>query len=164
FGRETHSYFYDPFTGIFLGRDVQEHESLPSLQLADVGAALVGNSTAFGAVGPVLGRRFRFDITPSFGDLRLTTATLDMRQYFMPFQPLTLAFRGLHVGRYGSGGEDERLYPLFLGYSTLVRGYEPGSFESSECTITEVGSCPEFDRLSGSRILVFNGEARMPVA
>jgi hypothetical protein len=164
FGRETHSYFYDPFTGIFLGRDVQEHESLPSLQLADVGAALVGDSTAFGAVGPVLGRRFRCDITPSFGDLRLTTATLDMRQYFMPFQPLTLAFRGLHVGRYGSGGEDERLYPLFLGYSTLVRGYEPGSFESSECTITEVGSCPEFDRLSGSRILVFNGEARMPVA
>ena len=37
----------------------------------------------------------------------------------MPFQPLTLAVRGLHVGRYGSGGEDQRLYPLSLGLYAL---------------------------------------------
>jgi hypothetical protein len=93
----------------------------------------------------------------------MTTASLDFRQYVMPVRPLTLAVRGLHLGRYGSGGEDSRLYPLFLGYPSLVRGYDSGSFQASECTITSDGSCPEFDRLIGSRVLVFNGEARVPL-
>jgi len=162
FGREVQSYYYDPFSGVFLGRDEQELDGFEPLYLADASAALVGDSTAFGAVGPVMGRRFRLEVTPSFGDLRMTTTTLDVRQYAMPVQPLTFAVRALHVGRYGAGSEDQRLYPLFLGYSTLVRGYEPGSFESSECSVAADGSCPEFDRLSGSRILVFNGEARLP--
>jgi outer membrane protein assembly factor BamA len=77
---------------------------------------------------------------------------------------VTLAARVLHVGRYGSGSEDRRLSQLFLGYSTLVRGYDSGSFDASECTIVADGSCPEFDRLLGSRIFVFNGEVRAPVA
>ena len=52
---------------------------------------------------------------------------------------------------------------MFLGYSTLVRGYDPNTFEVSECTPQLDGSCPEFDRLFGSRIVVFNGEVRAPL-
>ena len=36
-------------------------------------------------------------------------AKADYRRYVMPVRPLTFAFRGLHYGRYGSGGEDSRL-------------------------------------------------------
>jgi hypothetical protein len=163
FGRERETFYYDGFTGDFLQREKEDLGGLPSLALASTSAALVRDSTAFGAVSPVVGQRLRFEVSPTFGDLRMTTASLDFRQYVMPFRPLTLAARGLHLGRYGSGGEDSRLYPLYLGYPSLVRGYDSGSFEASECTITSDGSCPEFDRLIGSRVLVFNGEARVPL-
>ena len=67
---------------------------------------------------------------------------------------MTLAFRALHYGRYGSGSDDTRLYPLFIGYPNLVRGYDVGTFNTQDCTANAVSSCPEFDRLQGSRLLV----------
>ena len=57
----------------------------------------------------------------------------------------------------------ERLPRLFLGYSGLVRGYDPGSFESTECGIEPDGSCPAFDRLIGSKIALANAEMRVPL-
>jgi len=69
----------------------------------------------------------------------------------------------LHYGRYGSGSEDSRLYPLFLGDPGLVRGYDYGSFSASECGTQADGSCPVFDRLLGSRLLVGNLEVRAPL-
>ena len=59
----------------------------------------------------------------------MTNVTVDFRHYVMPVRPVTFAVRALHVARYGGSGEDERLTPMFLGYSTLVRGYDPNSFE-----------------------------------
>jgi outer membrane protein assembly factor BamA len=154
--------FFDPVTGVFLGERVEDLPSAESLTMGAFGAALVRDTSVFGAASPVLGQRLRFDVSPTFGDLEMTNITADLRQYVMPIRPLTFAGRVLHVGRYGGSGEDQRLMPLFLGYSTLVRGYGAGSFEASECTPTPDGSCPEFDQLIGSRILVFNGEVRAP--
>src|SRR5690606_38643300 len=55
-----------------------------------------------------------------------------------------------------------RLAPLDIGRSYLVRGYEFDSFDLSECTATfELSSCPELDRLLGSRIAVVNFETRV---
>jgi outer membrane protein assembly factor BamA len=81
----------------------------------------------------------------------------------MPAQFYTIALRALHYGRYGSGGEDERLTPLFLGYPDLVRGYDVGTFDASECGFDPRGGCPAFDRLVGSRLLVANAEFRFPL-
>jgi Tol biopolymer transport system component len=163
FGRERDTRYFDVNTGQFLFRDTEDLGGFPALRLFSTTAALIRDQAAFGAVGPILGQRFRFEVSPTFGDLQMTTASLDFRQYVMPVRPLTLAMRGIHVGRYGAGGEDSRLFPLFLGYPSLVRGYAAGSFDASECTVTADGSCPEFDRLRGSRLLVFNGEARIPL-
>jgi Tol biopolymer transport system component len=162
FDREVRQRFFDPVTGVFLGERVEDLPSAESLTMGAFGAALVRDTSVFGAVGPVLGQRFRLEAEPTIGDLSLTTLSTDFRQYYMPFRPVTLAGRALHFGRYGSSSQDTRLVPLFLGYSTLVRGYGAGSFEASECTPTPDGSCPEFDQLIGSRILVFNGEVRAP--
>jgi hypothetical protein len=93
--------------------------------------------------------------------LNLTT---DFRRYVMPVRPVTFAGRLLHFGRYGASGEDERLLPLFLGYPSLVRGYDVGSFTTNDCRPNAASTCPEFDRLVGSRILVANGEVRAPLA
>ena len=51
----------------------------------------------------------------------------------MPAPFYTLAARVLHYGRYGSGGEDSRLYPLYIGYPSLVRGYDVNTLDASEC-------------------------------
>jgi outer membrane protein assembly factor BamA len=69
----------------------------------------------------------------------------------------------MHYGRYGPGSEDSRLYPLFLGYPDLVRGYDTGSFTASECGTAVGTSCPVFDRMLGSRLLVGNLEVRAPL-
>jgi outer membrane protein assembly factor BamA len=56
-----------------------------------------------------------------------------------------------------------RLYPLYVGYPDLVRGYDTGSFNASECGVQTDGSCPVFDRMLGSRLLVGNLEVRAPL-
>jgi hypothetical protein len=162
FDREVRTFFFDPNTGVFLGEERTTLDAPDGLTLMDTGAAIVRDTSAFGATSPVLGQRLRFDVSPTFGDLQMTSVTADLRQYVMPVRPLTFAGRVLHVGRYGGSGEDQRLMPLFLGYSTLVRGYHVNSFRASECTETEDGGCPEFDRLLGSRIIVVNAEVRAP--
>ena len=54
--------------------------------------------------------------------------------YFF-LKPVTLAFRGLHYGRYGKDAENEQwMNPLFVGYNSYVRGYSPETFSSSECS------------------------------
>jgi hypothetical protein len=105
----------------------------------------------------------RLEVSPTFGDLRMTNLMADYRQYAMPVRPVSFAGRLLHAGRYGRDAEDTRLTPLFLGYPTLVRGYDVNSFEAGECTFAADGSCQELDRLFGTRLLVFNGEMRVPI-
>ena len=116
----------------------------------------------FGATSPILGQRYRLEVAPSFGSIQFLGVLADYRRYFMPARPFTFAFRGLHYGRYGSGGEDDRISPLFIGYPNLVRGYDVGSFDARECGIDPNSSCPVFDQLLGSKILVGNAELRFP--
>ena len=160
FERETFLYSFQ--SGQFLDRIEEELERPESLNLGEGSAALVYDTSVFGATSPILGQRYRFELTQSAGSLNYTGALVDYRRYFMA-RPVTLALRGMHYGRYGRDGEDPRLSSLFLGYSNLVRGYEPGSFTPDECEITETSSCAQFDALIGSRLLVTNVELRAPL-
>jgi hypothetical protein len=160
--RTTRFFLYD--TGDFLDESVEKFAAPESLNLAEASAALVYDQSLFGPVGPILGQRFRFEAGQTMGSLGFTNVQLDYRRYFSPFRPVTLAVRGLHVGRYGTDAQDPRLAPLFLGYSSLVRGYDVDSFDASECgSGLSQGTCPAFDRLIGSRLLVGNAELRFPL-
>jgi hypothetical protein len=150
-------------TGDILLDDKQHAPGLEGLNLGQAGAALVYDTSSFGATSPIYGQRYRFEVTPTFGSIRYTGVLLDYRRYFMPKQLYTIAGRVMHYGRYGAGSEDPRLFPLFLGYPSLVRGYDVGTFETTECPPTVDGSCPTFDRLVGSRMLVGNLEFRFPL-
>jgi outer membrane protein assembly factor BamA len=88
----------------------------------------------------------------------------DFRQYLMPVRPVTLAARVMHYGRYGSGAEDPRFRSLYIGYPDLIRGYD--EINPSECVAdpsSSASTCPAFDRLFGSRLLVGNAELRAPL-
>lgn len=69
----------------------------------------------------------------------------------------------MHYGRYGSGGEDARLFPLYIGYPGLVRGYDVTTIDASECVPTGASDCPVIDRLLGSRMRIGNLELRFPL-
>ncbi len=105
------------------------------MYLTQGGAALVHDTSFFGATSPIYGERYRLEIDRSIGTLNYNTLLLDWRRYFMPKRPYTLAIRGLHYGRYGGDAEDPRLVPLYAGYPDLVHGYGFGSFTSADCLV-----------------------------
>ena len=143
-----------------LDRD-EDLESPDSLHLATLTTALVYDSSFFGATSPILGQRYRVEVSPRIGSLTNYEVLADYRHYFMPIRPFTLAFRFLHFGRYGPDDEDDRMYPLFLGYQSLVRGYNNSSFSAEECG--REGDCEVFNRLFGSKMIVANAELRFPL-
>jgi Tol biopolymer transport system component len=134
-----------------------------TLNLGTSSAAYVFDASVFGATSPVQGQRYRFEASPTFGTLNFTGLLADYRRYFMPAPFYTLAFRAMHYGRYGSGSEDTRISPLYVGYPWLVRGYDVSSIGPEDCVPTPGGSCQLIDRLLGSRMLVGNVEFRFPL-
>jgi len=133
-----------------------------SLDLFEGSLAYVGDTSFYGFVSPLRGTRYRLEAGTTTGSLSYQSALADYRHYAF-LRPVTLAFRAMHFGRYGDDADSPRLTPLFLGRETLVRGYDLGSFNAEECTFTEDGTCPEFDRLLGSRVGVLNFEVRVPI-
>jgi len=135
----------------------------PTLNLGQASGALVYDTSISGITSPIRGSRYRLELSQTTGSLKYTGVLTDMRTYLMPVRPFTFAMRGLYYGRYGSGSSDQRLPTLYLGYPGLVRGYDPGSFDSGECGAQVNGSCPAFDRLIGSRVAIANAEFRFPL-
>ena len=147
---------------------VDDKVDLPAGRALDLGVAtgaLVYDNSFFGATSPIFGQRYRLEVSPTIGSLNYVGVLADYRKYFMPVRPFTFATRLMHYGRYGKDGEDPRLQPLFLGYPGLVRGYNFGSFDASEChpTAADPNACPVFDQLLGSRMVVGSAELRFPL-
>jgi len=145
-------------------RSERDLPAAESLSLYQGSLAFVGDNSYFGFTSPVRGRRYRFEIEPTFGDLEYQSLLVDYRRYFFA-RPVTFAVRGLHLGRYGTDAESPRLSELYVGRPTLVRGYDLDDISLSECTQVpgDPQACPEFDRLVGSRLAVLNLELRLPL-
>ncbi|HKI94765.1 MAG TPA: hypothetical protein VJ992_05685 [Gemmatimonadales bacterium] len=153
----------DYYTGQPVSDTTYNIGTYKALNLATTSAALVYDDAFYGATGPILGRRFRFELSPVLGSLDMLNVTADFRQYWMPVRPFTIALRLLHYGRYFGQSQDQRLTPLFLGYPDLVPGYQDGSFSANECVPKPGDSCPIVTQLLGSRIAVANLELRFPL-
>lgn len=162
FDREVDTRAVSLETGRLLIDTRQDLEAPDAINFGFGSAALVYDNSFFGATSPVLGQRYRVEVSPLVGDLTFYNVLFDYRRYVMPVRPFTLAGRVLHFGRYGGDAEAPRLFPLFLGYQNLVRGYGLGSFSADECPEGS-GECPTFDQLLGSRIAVANVELRFPL-
>lgn len=163
FDRQIDTQIFSLQTGNLIDETSQELAAPDALNLAETSAALVWDTSLMGATGPILGQRYRLEVSQLAGSLMYSGFLADYRKYFMPARPFTIALRGLHFGRYGRDSEDTRLSPLFLGYPGMVRGYEVGSFDSEECITDGLSGCPAFDRLVGSRLGIVNAELRVPL-
>jgi Tol biopolymer transport system component len=153
--REVRTRVYS-IDGFYLDRYNQELDAPDSLYFGFFTAAYVYDSSFFGATAPILGQSYRIEYTPYFGgNLNFSSLLADYRRYFMPVRPFTLAFRLMHYGRYGNNSSDSRFYPLFLGYETLLRGYNSSSFGVDEYDV--------YDQLFGSKLAIANVELRFPL-
>jgi hypothetical protein len=168
-----------------LTRDIQIQEAriTPAGQVIDVtqttldadainmfegSAALVFDNSLFGWTSPFAGQRYRFEISPTLGTYQFITGLADFRQYLW-LRPFTLAGRGLHFGRYAVSTEAaQALGPLFLGYPSLLRGYDYGNLRdrcvgAAQQGLENATPCEVLDQLFGSRIAVANAELRFPL-
>jgi hypothetical protein len=163
FAAESRTITFDPISGELLDRQTQDIPTPGALNMAIGSTALVYDTSIFGGVSPVLGQSYRLQGGFNAGSLNFGTLLADYRKYIHIARPLSLAGRFVHYGRYGTDAENNQLQPLFVGYASLVRGYDPNSFSARECgpDLQVNGSCPVFDRLIGSRIAVANAELRL---
>ena len=156
--RDQHLSILSAATGRVLeSAEVEMYGGAPTT-VAEVGAALVRDTSVSGPTGPILGSRYRIEIAPAAGQLSYTSVVADLRRYVMPVRPFTVAMRIVHSARYGADGGDPRLLPSYLGSSYLVRGHhEDLRYCQPDATLT----CG--DELMGNRLLVGNIEVRVPV-
>jgi hypothetical protein len=160
---ETRVNTYSADNGNLLDRGPIQERSAPSIQLARVSTALVRDTSFFGGTSPIYGMRGRLEIAQSVGSLQYTTLLIDGRRYFMPRRPVTVAVRGVHIGRYGRDAEDDQIVDIYVGHPESVHGYGYGSFTPIECPDASLEQCPVFNSMLGSRALVMNIEARAPL-
>jgi len=122
-----------------------------SFFIQQLNAGFVGDKSIFGLTAPLEGFRYRLGAEQYLGDYNFTAYNVDLRRYFR-FKPVTLALRTYSYMRVGK--DDNKLYPLYIGYPYLIRGYESSSGEN-------IGDLSIND-LMGARTAIGNVELRLP--
>ncbi|MEX2582548.1 MAG: peptidase S9 [Gemmatimonadota bacterium] len=163
---QVFEYVLDPTGTAFLGDRQREIDGL-SLNLFETSAALVYDSSLLGYTSPFAGQRYRFQITPTFGELQFVQGLADYRRYLF-LRPFTLAVRGMHIGRYGRDAEglvdgQSVFNDFFLGQPWYIRGYQDVYSRCLGGAQTVDNSCEVLPSLLGSRIGVLNAELRFPL-
>jgi len=171
---DRYSTFYnnnpnDPYYGSIL--DVQKNHisnkdysadpanggvNLNPFSVFQVNTALVGDNSYFGIAAPLNGYRYRLEAEYNVGTYHYFSPTIDLNKYIR-LKPITLAGRLYGYGRFGP---QNNLYPLYLGYPFLIRGYESQTFYSNN-NKTPTNNFT-VDQLSGNRIAVASFEVRLP--
>jgi hypothetical protein len=145
---------------------------LRSFTLMQASTALVGDNSYFGIAAPLSGFRYRLQAEYDFGSFKFFSPTIDLRKY-VRIKPVTIAGRLNMFGRFGKFDSNAGLYPYYLGYPFLIRGYEFGNSYYSGSNVAPVAlqpsdigkpttNYPITSQLSGSRIALANFEVRIP--
>lgn len=154
--------------GIFLdtGEPFRLEDRGASVTYLMPSAALVFDNSLFGWTGPVVGRRYRIQVSQAMGDFSFTEGMIDFRNYINWRQRFVLATRLVTLTRQGA---DADRFPMFWGGSYLLRGYDGNSFDirGEECASTmtpeSISMCPVRDQLIGSSGALLNMELRFPI-
>jgi hypothetical protein len=141
----------------YMGPTINE----PGLNYVQPNVAYVSDNALFGYTGPIMGRRFRFQVTPTLGSFQWMEYLADYRRYDpVIFNFITIATRftsRLAVGR------DELETPLYIGRPELLRGYNRETCGQTVITgELDVNNCAAA-RLIGSRVAIANAEVRFPL-
>jgi hypothetical protein len=160
---------------LFRGFDAQTFEPVEAdldvdgITYAQPQVAAVFDNSLFGWTGPVMGRRYRLQLSRTVGDLAFNEALLDFRNYTNYRQKVVLAARLIGLTRFGAGAER---FGLYWGGPYYIRGYDYQSFNvgGAECRDSRdvhggqsLSRCPARDQLVGASAAFVNTELRFPV-
>ena len=167
---DRYSTFYEKATGNYLGYDKRNVSTkdynadplngginLQTFRIFQLSTALVGDNSFFGVAAPLSGFRYRVEAAYNIGSYNFFAPTIDLRKYAR-VAPVTFAARLYGYGRFGKA---DALYPLFLGYPFLMRGYESQTFYNGNGS-GQPSNGFTIDQLSGSRLAVGSFEVRLP--
>ncbi|HWL39277.1 MAG TPA: BamA/TamA family outer membrane protein [Gemmatimonadaceae bacterium] len=156
--------FQDCNTAGFCDQVQQDNvEDRPTITYFTPNVAFVSDNTLFGTTAPISGRRMRFQVAQTVGELVFTDYVADYRRYDpIVFNRLTFATRFLASV---SVGQDETFFQKYIGRPDYVRGYDRANFNSFDCTSTIGEGQAECNntQLAGSRVAVANAELRFPI-
>ena len=141
---------------------INDVANAPAYNFFQPSLAYVSDNSLMGLTAPVIGRRYRFSISPAVGNLRWVEYLADYRRYDpIIFNTITIATR--FIGS-ASIGRDELAFPKYIGRPEYVRGYDGANFTGYECTsFIGGGSSCATEQLVGSRVAVANAEVRFPI-
>ncbi len=139
----------------------EKREKLPApdgYDLWTLNTAFVGDNSFFGIASPMKGHRYRYEVGKIGGAFDFYTLLSDYRKYVY-LKPVSLAARAYYYGRFGMDVDQGRISPLFLGFPTLVHGYND-VFLSDD--FGDVSDKLTINDLYGNNMLVANFEVRLP--
>lgn len=134
--------------------------NLEPYTIFQINTALVGDNSFSGVASPLNGYRYRIGIEQYFGTFQYTAPTVDLRKY-VRVKPVTFAGRIYSYGRFGNVN-NQQLFPIFIGYPFLIRGFEANSFYNNSGSTNSSSNGFTIDQLIGNRIAVANFEVRLP--
>jgi len=134
----------------------------PGLSYGELHFALVSDNALAGDNGPLLGRRYRLQLSPVAGGLNWIEYLADYRRYdAVVFNYLTLATRGFASV---SVGPDETRFMKYIARPDFVRGYDRNNLLFLNCPVVGASSVNcSATQLLGSRVAVVNAELRFPL-
>lgn len=145
-------YITDGYSTMYVGRE----KNLPApdgFGVTTAGIAYTLDNSYTGIASPLRGQRLRLEADQYFGKLNFTNVIIDFRKYIF-LNPISLAFRLYHQGRYGGNNENSIIRSLYIGWPWLVRGFF--DFISIDDGLSSQS------QLFGSHIGVANFEVRIP--
>ncbi len=152
---DVHSHVY--VNNIYYNYTKEKGKAPDGYALQRLNMAYVVDNSVFGLASPMDGTRQRFQVEKVFGFVNYWGTLLDYRKYFR-VKPFSIAMRGYYYGRHGEKNLD-RIYPLYLGYPWLIRGYDNAAFNKQISTGTpSIGP----DQLMGNHMALANLELRFP--
>lgn len=152
---DIHSYVY--VNGLFYGYEKNKGEAPEGYALQRANLAYVVDNSAFGLASPMDGTRQRFQLEQVFGYVNYLGTLVDLRKYFYK-KPFSFAMRGYYYGRHGKANLD-RIYPLYLGYPWIIRGYDNSAFQKQ---ISTPGAVLNPNQLMGDHMAMVSVEIRLP--
>lgn len=153
------------------GEGFRESDRLGDIAYWQPAAAVVFDNTLWGWTGPIVGRRYRFEVSRTMGGLTFNEALVDLRNYISLPAGMVFATRFVTLARMGPDADE---FTLYWGGAYFLRGYDGGSFDfgdaSSECRRSQASvwegatsPCPVRDQLIGSSVALLNSEIRFPL-
>jgi len=149
------NYYYQ---GLLVDREQNKRPSPDGFNLFSSNLAYVGDNSHFGIASPLKGHRYRIGAEKYWGEFQYHTFLADYRRYIF-LNPVTVAFRGYHMSRYGQDAHNSVINPLYLGYPYLIRGYDNLNVRNQQQVTTRDFSVND---LLGNKLLVANAELRVP--